>query len=454
MKQFIYKSIIITLSSFLILVFLSIPVIAQNDSLSKEKALDHFLTGSVAEEAGDLLQAAVEYQLALLFDANSTTIYISLAKVYMQLRQPEAALKILEQGRKVNAQDDELLKMLAANYLMVGRRSEAAECYFEIAKLRQLERLELLRLAAILPSINRNDEALQAYQEYIARFGADIEIYQEIGLIHLSRNDAAAAETTFQRIVELDTSQHKVFFMLGRFAVNKDDWLVAERYFKKAIELDSMDVRYWINLILVLDEQDKNEEELIVIDAAINRFPDIALLYDLRCDAFQHQGNFVEALDAIKKSISLDSTRFSPYLARGYIHHRLTQWDEGADAYERALEIRPDYPVALNNYAYMLSEQNHRLEDAMNMVDRAIEQSPDNPSYVDTKAWILYRQGQPKEALKLVKKAMKDSDDSAELQEHIGFIYQALGKNNKAKKAWQKALELEPDNEKYMRLVR
>ncbi|NQT35380.1 tetratricopeptide repeat protein [bacterium] len=456
-----YNYVIITLLGLSLIGFGSSPSEAQienplltNDEVAyHDIALDHFLAGTIHEEAGDLLQAVYEYQLALLFDVNSVEIRMSLARVYDRLNQREAAIIILEQGREIGVRNTDLLEMLAEYYLRLRYFSEAADCYLEISTIRDLEQLDLRRLAVLLNSCGRLEEALDVYNQYLDRFEPNVDVYQGIGRIYLKLRDLEAAERVYKQLIEIDPGYPQVFYVLGGMAAQREDWLSAEDNFRHAVELDSSDIEYWISLLMILSEQEKYEEVLEVVAITIERFVGLPLFYDTRSGTLEKLGRLDEAIEAANKSIELDSTRVSPYLIRGYLYHLLGQWEEGAASYERALEIDPDSPAVLNNYAYLLSVQNYRLEDGLEMVDRALEMSPETPSYHDTRAWILYRLGRLKEALEVIKTAMKDSDDNAEIFEHLGYIYQALGKERKALKAWKRAAELEPDNEQYQQLL-
>jgi tetratricopeptide (TPR) repeat protein len=425
-----------------------------NDSLSHEAALDYYMNATVSEETGDLLQAAIEYNFALLNDKYSSAVRVALARIYNQLGGQREAMLILEDGWRIGIRDEELLKYLADHYLRFERRSDATDCYLDIKSVRPLERMELLKLAALLSSSNRYNEALDAYDEYLSRFEPDPDVYQKISIIYLTMRDIDSAETNLKHIIELDTTRHDIFFVLGGFAVSREDWVKAEEYFRIAIEGDSTNIKYWFNLLLALDEQDNSDMILVTSADAISRFGDLPQLYDIRAGVFDHQGRIPEALAEINKSIEIDSSRLSPYLTKGYLHHELQEWFEGAVAYEKALLIDPENATVLNNYAYMLSEQNHRIEDALVMANKAVELEPESASYIDTRAWIYFRLGRCEEALKELKRAMKLTPESAELYEHLGYIYKALNNEKKARKAWQQAAKLDPENEEYARLAR
>lgn len=120
-------------------------------------------------------------------------------------------------------------------------------------------------------------------------------------------------------------------------------------------------------------------------------------------------------------------------------------------AYDNALLLFPDNAMALNNYAYFLIEDGGDLEKAAEMSERSLEgENSSNPTFLDTFAWILYKQGKYDEARKFQAEAVEISEreeaTSAELYNHYGDILEAVGEHDEAIENWKKALELDPDN--------
>ena len=96
----------------------------------------------------------------------------------------------------------------------------------------------------------------------------------------------------------------------------------------------------------------------------------------------------------------------------------------------------------LNNYAYFLSEDDRQLDKAMEMATRANFLSENNPTFLDTLAWILYRMGRYDEAKKYMQQAISlDRSPSAEIYIHYGDILYAMGEDFMAQTYWRKALE-------------
>lgn len=120
-------------------------------------------------------------------------------------------------------------------------------------------------------------------------------------------------------------------------------------------------------------------------------------------------------------------------------------------AYDNALTLYPDNTLALNNYAYFLSENGGDLDRAAQMSLRSLDgENSSNPTYLDTYAWILHKKGDNTEARKYqqsaVEEAAKENNEHSELYEHYGDILLASGDSAEALKAYMKALELDPDN--------
>jgi len=102
--------------------------------------------------------------------------------------------------------------------------------------------------------------------------------------------------------------------------------------------------------------------------------------------------------------------------------------------------------IALNNYAYYLSLRNERLDLAMKYSSLTIEIEPDNPSFLDTTAWILYKLGEYGEALKYIEMAYQNGGNHRyEIVKHYGQILVKLGRVEEAKKYFNHALTLVED---------
>ena len=118
-------------------------------------------------------------------------------------------------------------------------------------------------------------------------------------------------------------------------------------------------------------------------------------------------------------------------------------------SYDAALDFDPDNYVVLNNYSYYLALRKENLEKAEKMSAKVVKNNPNNATYIDTYAWVLYTRGKFKEAKKAMQKAFEMDPDniSAIHYEHYGDILYQLGNIDEAVKNWRIAKGLNPNAE-------
>ena len=109
-------------------------------------------------------------------------------------------------------------------------------------------------------------------------------------------------------------------------------------------------------------------------------------------------------------------------------------------ALRRAIALNPDHHQALNYLGYMWAERGRNLKEAKSLIGRALELNPDNPAYLDSLAWALFRMGDPRGAEPLMVKALQQVPDDPILLEHYADILAALGRKPEAIENYRKAL--------------
>ena len=170
------------------------------------------------------------------------------------------------------------------------------------------------------------------------------------------------------------------------------------------------------------------------------------------------------ALDAFQRGVSQINEKSNPeivsdfYAIMGDILHQKGLYDQAFEAYDSCLQWKDDNVACLNNYAYYLSileEKGERsvnvkrvgrreelLQKAEEMSRKTVQAEPENSTYLDTYAWILFLQGRNEEALNYIDQAIRhDTDPNAVITEHAGDIHAATGDIDGAVALWQKAYE-------------
>lgn len=421
--------------------------------IAQEKSLEYFTTATIYEESEDYYRAATYYQLAQMFDPYSPEIFLSLGRVYDLLGEIEAALIVLENGRVRNPDRIEFLEELSTLYIKRAHFDRAIHYLGEISKVRTLKQFEIVMLAELYRRTLEFDKAIETLKNYQDVYEPRPEIYEEIGKIYLAKYDLDNAEKAFKQLLELDPTDHRIYFILGGFSISRKELELAEDYFSKAISYHEGNTDYWVNLLMVQYELEKYQEVISGSADALSIFPEHIHLYLLQSDAYSQIKDYYSAISSLEILLENDPDYLVAYISLGFIYHQLEDWENSEKAYKMAFELAPSDARVLNNYAYMLAVANKNLDFALEMATKAIEMEPEVSAYQDTYGWVLYRLGRYEEAREAIELSIALYPNSAEVHANLGYVLEALGEKDKAREAFMRAYELEPENEKFQRLV-
>lgn len=216
-------------------------------------------------------------------------------------------------------------------------------------------------------------------------------------------------------------------------------------------------------LQLIADAWERKDYDRVVTlcSAARQYNPDEMAFYYYQGVALSQQDKTDEALDTFKNGISVINEQSSPdivsdfYAIMGDLLHEKGDKRQAFAAYDSCLQWKPDNLGCLNNYAYYISESGGNLSKAEEMSYKTIKAEPKNATFLDTYAWILFRQERYAEAKIYIDQTLQcDSDSSAVIVEHAGDIYAKCGDIDKAVELWTEALKKSPDNQLLARKAR
>jgi Tfp pilus assembly protein PilF len=131
----------------------------------------------------------------------------------------------------------------------------------------------------------------------------------------------------------------------------------------------------------------------------------------------------------------------------GDAYNGAKEYAKSDQAYEAALAHTPNDPFVLNNYSYYLSLRKEHLDKAERMAAQVVKENPNNSTYLDTYAWVLYARDKFKEARKVMEEALVLPGVSSVHYEHYGDILFQLGEVDNAVRQWEKARSMTNDHE-------
>lgn len=158
---------------------------------------------------------------------------------------------------------------------------------------------------------------------------------------------------------------------------------------------------------------------------------------------------FEEAAGIYSQAIATIETperrHWTLYYFRGICYERSGQWPLAEKDFKQALALEPDQPYVLNYLGYSWVDQNVRLEEAMDMIVRAVEQRPDDGYIVDSLGWAYYRLGRYEEAVRELERAVELRAEDPIINDHLGDAYWRVGRRIEARFQWSHSRDLGPE---------
>lgn len=163
-------------------------------------------------------------------------------------------------------------------------------------------------------------------------------------------------------------------------------------------------------------------------------------------DIYRRLGRYEEAERVYGRLLETEPNDWRLLFARGAARERLGRSDEAEADLQRALEISPDQPDLLNYLGYMWVDRGERLQEALQMIMRAVELRPLSGAIIDSLGWAYFRMGDYEQALLYLERAVELEPADPTLNDHLGDVYWRLDRRTEARFQWRRALSLDPDD--------
>nr|WP_174824894.1 tetratricopeptide repeat protein [Ruegeria arenilitoris] len=350
---------------------------------------------------------------------------------------------------------------------------EGAEAIFaaDDSIVARFSRRAALARVEVLSQLNRNDEALQ-FLENVFAAGSDpsIESYVDtlsaggtLPFTHVGSATEGVAEVFFSVGAALNTeAAHDYVLLYARIATflrpdHIDAILLSAELLEQLSQYDLAAEAYRkvptgssdfhaaeLGRAEILAQSGKPDAAIEVLENLAARQPNLPSVHVALADLQRRQENYAAAVTSYDRAIKLTETgsggNWFLHYARGICHERLKAWDKAEADFRRALELNPDQPQVLNYLGYSLVERQEKLEEALDMIERAVAIQPDSGYIVDSLGWVLFRLGRYDEAVEHMERAVELMAVDPVVNDHLGDVYWAVGRTREADFQWRRAL--------------
>ncbi len=160
--------------------------------------------------------------------------------------------------------------------------------------------------------------------------------------------------------------------------------------------------------------------------------------------------NFKAAADVYDKAATAigtaDRNDWNLFYQRGIAHERTKNWPVAEASFKEALKLYPDQPQVLNYLGYSWVDRNENLDEALDMIRKAVELRPDDGYIVDSLGWAYYRLGRFDEAVSELENAIRLRPEDATINDHLGDAYWRVGRKLEARFQWQHSLDAKSED--------
>jgi tetratricopeptide (TPR) repeat protein len=384
---------------------------AQDDA--RNTTLQYFLAEQYLE--GNQLDKAEALYKKTLDGAKDPEGYAGLASVYRRQNKPgellDALAQAIDAGSPIEALDEEIQA--------IGGDEKLAVRVIDLAKKQAADnnlKYAAARIAGkIAASAKKTEDALAMFELAMQdRREFSDDLYEDIGGMYFDAENFAKAAEWYRKAVNDPATKNKP--------------------------------QYLYRLSQVEELGGNTEAALAALKQALDQLPEVPLLHFQQGWIYYHAKRYDEAIqkfdevvtkysqdkEIVRRCLFLLSTL---YVQKGDLR-------KGEEVLEKILAEEPDDPSVNNDLGYLYADHGKNLEQAKSMIQKAVKAEPENPAYLDSMGWVLYKLGEYKEAVPYLEKAVKlPRGGDSTIWDHLGDCYARLKQMDKAKDAWQKALD-------------
>ena len=361
--------------------------------------------------------------------------WLQLGRLYTELllkldgsTPPESLKKMsaaYEKARALSPEDLDVTQQAADFYISARQWKSAIPLYQALIETKKVSSdpsvlANRLKVAQCFSAIDKYDESINILRESIKENPLQQEAYDMLGQVYEEKGDVAGALASFQQYLLLNPALWQNYARVAEIEIELKEYdkaidtlVEARRKFPERPELT-------YRLATALSEVKRSQEALTKFEEA------------------EHEAqNYRDEL--------LDQ-RF--YLSYGAAAEQAGMIDKAAELLKKAIQMDPQHSGQACNYlGFMWADRGEHLEEAGELIQRALVTDPNNAAFIDSLGWLYFKRGQPEKALpQLLKAAQTIQPADAVVYDHIGDTYLKLGNSAQAVNYWQKAVVLDRDN--------
>jgi tetratricopeptide (TPR) repeat protein len=372
-------------------------------------------------EEGKYADSLAEYQHLSALEPDSANDHLRMSEIYRRTHQYDKAEEQVLQAKKLAPGNLEVIYNEAAVY-------EAEERYDQAVEV----------LSDAVTQVKGESEFAPARRRSLGI------LYQLLGQMYRDEQNDTAAINTFEEMVRLGPEEDLRARMLIIDTYRSDhDLAHAFSEINQALSEHPKDRNLLITEAILYGENKQPELAAQTLQPLLDNSSNDLEIYSNLAQVYTETRHFSDAEKAVRSAEKLaqsPSDKQTVGFLLGGMYERQKKYDQAEQAFKSVLAINPQNAPALNYFGYMLAQRGMRLDEANDMLKRALDEDSTNAAYLDSMGWILYKQNKLADAESYVRKAIEHDPHDPEMLSHLGDILEKSGHADQAAAAWEKSL--------------
>ncbi|MBC2713098.1 MAG: tetratricopeptide repeat protein [Desulfosarcina sp.] len=433
------------------------------------------LEGRIHQNINQPKAAMEAFSQVIELDPSQQNIYLQLGSIYMDQEQWGQAKRVYEQ----------LVKSFPgsyAGYFFLGRISaingdgETAQAYFEKTLALEPELVESrFEIGALYEADKKYEKAASIYNDILKQNPNNIQASMALGHAYYQQGLKKKAEKIFTFLGQVSLKDQTIIRTLVRDYLDARDYEAANIIIQGMIKgaPDSSDLKYLAGVALdgigkksaaidQLKQVDPNSrffqnaavhaallyQEMEQLQAAIDFLLETVKKDPENPEFHLYLGSFYEQVEAYEKAektlkdgLGLDPKNSRIHFRLGVVYDKWGKKESSIAAMKQVIRFEPDNANALNYLGYTYADMGINLDEAEQLIRKALEHKPGDGYITDSLAWVYYKRGQYEKALPLLEQAAGLVPDDPIVKEHLGDVYNKLGMTEKALQSYHQSIE-------------
>jgi tetratricopeptide (TPR) repeat protein len=406
------------------------------------------------EQMKEYALAADAYKKALAMDPTRLELKSQMAENLAESEQYAEALKAYQELADANPQDPEPLARQAQIYAQQHKLDDARRL-MDKAKAVDPDNIEIRYYDVhLLENENKLADAAKEFRDILdstakknydgGQRASRARMLDELGVIYRKNEQPDQAISTFREEAALDpdSATRPTAQIVDTYRANKD-------YAKATQESDAALKKFPDDRTLIavraqiFSDQNKPDLAIAELKKMLNGKDDKEVYLQM-ADVYQKARDYAHMADVLNSAEKLSTEKEDKdniIFLRGAMYERQKKYDLAEKEFRKVLDEDPKNASAWNYLGYMLADQNTRLAEAQEDIQKALALDPDNYAYLDSLGWVYFRQNKLDDAEAQLAHSIRLSSKDPTIHDHLGDVLFKKGKLKDAIAQWQSSLK-------------